>query len=84
MRSDDVEEFVLKRPFQPFRLTLSNGTEYDIHHPEMAMVGYSSVTVGLPRPSDPRRKYDRVVTISLSHVMQIEPLNIPASQDSAS
>lgn len=84
MRSEDVQEFVLRRPFEPFRLTLTDGTNYDIHHPEMAMIGFSRITLGLPRPSGPDRVFDRVVVESLSHVMQIEPLETASSKDSAS
>jgi hypothetical protein len=51
---------------------------YEIHHPELAMVGRSSVAIGVPRPSDPRPIYDRLVTVSLLHIMQIEPIETAA------
>ena len=84
MRMDDVKEFLRQRPFRAFRLTLTNRTSYDVHHPEMAMVGLSTVTVGLPHPYEPDDVYDRLVTISLSHVMQIEFLESLSSQGSTS
>lgn len=74
MRMEDVRDHVRREPFQPFRLTLTDGRTYDIHHPELAMVGRSAVAVGLPRPGDPEPIYDRLVTISLLHIMQIEAL----------
>lgn len=82
MRVDDVKIFLRKQPFRPFRMTLTNGTSYEVHHPEMAMVGLSTVTVGLPHPKEPDDVYDRLITISLSHIMQIESLATADSRDS--
>ncbi|MGA2702239.1 MAG: hypothetical protein ABSH35_14235 [Isosphaeraceae bacterium] len=74
MRPEDVREFLKRQPFQPFRLTLTDGRSYDILHPELALVGRSWVGVGLARPGDPEGVADRLVTVSLLHIMQIEPL----------
>ena len=74
MRAQDVSEFVRKRPFEPFRIMLTNGITYDVVHPDLVMVGHWAITIGLPRPNGPQTIYDRVVTVSLLHVMQIEPL----------
>lgn len=74
MRPEDIREFLKSQPFQPFRLTLTDGCTYDVMHPELAMVGRSSVSVGVPKPGDPEPVYDRLITVSLLHIMQIEPL----------
>ncbi len=74
MRPDDVREFLKRQPFQPFRLTLTDGRSYDILHPELALVGRSWVAVGLARPGNSEGVADRLVTVSLPHIMQIEPL----------
>jgi hypothetical protein len=74
MRPEDVREFLKRQPFQPFRLTLTDSRTYDVMHPELAMVGRSTVSVGVPRPGDPEPVYDRLVMISLLHIIQIEPL----------
>jgi len=74
MRTEDISEYVKRLPFQPFRLTLTDGRTYEVHHPELAMVGRSTVAIGLPRPGDPEPVYDRLVTVSLLHVMQVEAL----------
>jgi hypothetical protein len=73
MRPEDIRGFLQRKPFQPFRLTLTDGRTYEIRHPELAMVGRSSVAIGVPAPNDPNPVYDRLVTISLLHIMQIEP-----------
>jgi hypothetical protein len=74
MRSEDIREFVSRQPFQPFRITLTDGRTYDVLHPELAMVGRSNVAVGLVRPGDQEPIYDRLVTVSLHHIMQVEPI----------
>ena len=71
MRPEEVRDFVQRRPF---RVTLTDGRSYEIRHPEMAMVGRSTVAIGLPAPDDPRPIYDRLVTVSLLHVIEIEPV----------
>ena len=43
-------------------------------HPELAMVGRSWVQVGLARPGDPENIAERLNSVSLLHIMQIEPL----------
>jgi hypothetical protein len=74
MRAHDVHEFVRRQPFQPFRVTLTDGRTYDVTHPELAMVGHQTIALGLPKTHGPAFIYDRLVTVSLLHIMQIEPL----------
>lgn len=71
MRPEDIREFLQHKPFQPFRLTLADGRTYEVRHPELAMVGRSAVAIGVPAPDDPRPVYDRLVTVSLLHIMQV-------------
>ncbi len=72
MRPEDIREFLRSRPFHPFRITLTDGRTYSVQHPELAMVGRATVAIGLPRPNDPEPVYDRLVTISLLHIMEVE------------
>jgi hypothetical protein len=77
MRPDDLLNQLRKRPFQPFRLALTDGRSYEVPHPELAMIGRSTVIIGLARPGEAEPVFDRHVTVSLLHIMQIEP-TIPA------
>ena len=74
MRPEEFRNFLRRRPFQPFRLTLTDGRTYDVLHPEMAMVGRSTIVVGIPGPDRSDPIYDHTEMVSLLHVMQIEPL----------
>ncbi len=74
MRPEDIREFLKRQPFQPFRVTLTDGRSYDVLHPELALLGRSWVALGLARPGDSEVVADRLITVSLLHIMQIEPL----------
>ncbi len=74
MHPEEFREFLRRQPFQPFRITLTDGRTYDIFHPELAMVGHSTIAIGLLGDDNEEPIYDRLVTISLLHVMQIEPV----------
>jgi hypothetical protein len=76
MRPDDLLRFIRKQPFEPFRMMLTDGRTYEIKHPDLAMVGRSSVVVGVPTiQRDPDQLIaDRMVTVSLLHIMELEPI----------
>jgi hypothetical protein len=78
VRPEDIREFVRKSPFQPFRITLTDGRTYDVRHPELAMVGRSAVAIGIPSADTAEPIYDRLVTVSLLHITQAEPLEASA------
>ena len=79
MRPEDLLNDLRKQPFQPLRLTLTDGRTYDVHHPELALVGRSIVLIGLERPGDPDPVFDRHVTVSLRHILQVEPIATAAA-----
>jgi hypothetical protein len=66
MRPEDIRDFLQRKPFQPLRVTLTDGRTYEVRHPEMMMVGRSSVAIGLPAPNDPSPVFNRLVTVSKS------------------
>ncbi len=69
MSPNEILEDVRKRPFEPFRLIVSDGTHYDVFHPELCMVGASSVTIGLARdPASPL--YERQIKIDCRHAIK--------------
>jgi hypothetical protein len=71
MSSDDLLQFVRQRPFIPFDLVTTDGTRYEVRHPEMLMAGHRTVTIGFPdNPAVP--VYDRQVIVSMLHVQRLE------------
>jgi hypothetical protein len=45
MRFGKIGEYVQAEPFCPFRIKMASGQAFDIRHPEMILVGRSSVRV---------------------------------------
>ncbi len=76
MTFDDLKTQMDIRPFAPFRLFLTDGTTFDVRHPELFMLGRRSVIVGLAAEPN-QTHYDRWTTVDLFHIMRTEPL--PAS-----
>ena len=76
MRPEDIRGFLQQSPFRPFRVTLTDGRTYEVRHPELAMVWRSTIAIGLPAPTETNPVYDKLVTVSLLHVMQVEPCEV--------
>jgi hypothetical protein len=77
MRAHDLLRWLRRRPFRSFRVLVSTGAAYDVLHPELMLVGNSTVTLEL---SDPQRLFfetRREVEISLAHIVQLQ--EIPAT-----
>jgi hypothetical protein len=82
MRTADMNELLRRQPFRPFRIHLSNGTSYDIQHPELAVVGRTTMFIGIPAPDMPTATYDHFAIVTLLHINNVEPL--PATPSSTS
>ena len=78
MRPEDIRTFLTKKPFQLFRITLTDWRSYEIRHPELVAVGRSIIFIGLPSADDPEPVFDRFVWVSLLHVVQVEPVELAA------
>jgi hypothetical protein len=65
-----------RRPFLPFRLTLTEGTTYDVRHPEFCMVGRRSAVIGLEPLHENDQLFDHTTTVDLLHIVKLEPLEV--------
>ncbi len=74
MRPEDLYDRLHKRPFEPFRISLTDGRVFDIRHPKINMVGVSYIIIGIPIPNDPDPIADHSIKIPLSLVRGVEPL----------
>jgi hypothetical protein len=75
MNAQDVVRHLKEQPFIPFRIHLDDGRTFDIRHPEMMIVTKRIAVVAIPRPGSPNSIYDNVVTLSLLHIVTIEPIH---------
>lgn len=73
MSPNDILTFTRKKPFEPFRLLVTDGTTYDIRHPEFYMVLQTSVIVGVP--GNPQTKIpESAEWIDARHIVKLIPL----------
>lgn len=79
MRHTDIRDFTRAVPFVPFRLFLSSGETFDIHHPDMVVATPGTVHIGVPAPGDDPDAANRVKVVSLYHVVKGECLPTPTA-----
>ncbi|MBI1825385.1 MAG: hypothetical protein HYR83_03275 [Planctomycetes bacterium] len=72
MRPDDISSRLRVQTFQPIRLYISDGSFYDIHHPELVMVGRTEVVIGLKL--NPNFVVGRFAYVDPIHITRIEPI----------
>jgi hypothetical protein len=72
--------FLAVKPFQPVRVFLKDGRNYDIRSRQLAVVGETWLDIGIPAPDEPDPIYDYVVTVPLEEIDRVERLTAaPAS-----
>jgi hypothetical protein len=74
MRPEELRNLLRRRPFVPIRIHLTDGTTYDVRHPEMAFLTRSTVEVGIEH-QEGSGIADDVIYCSLIHVVRVENLN---------
>jgi hypothetical protein len=68
-------EYVSAEPFQPFRIKMASGQAYEIRHPEMILVGRSSVRVYTSTVAD-SEKPPHWHDVSMMLMETLEPIDI--------
>jgi hypothetical protein len=74
MQLPDLQDALRRRPFVPFRLFISDGATYDVHHPELCVPGRRSLFIGLTEAEPSEPVFDRYAIVDLVHVTRLEPL----------
>ncbi|HWG41451.1 MAG TPA: hypothetical protein VN688_01605 [Gemmataceae bacterium] len=78
MQQEDVEKKVRQRPFKPFRLYLTDGSTYEVRHPELIMLGRRYLVLGIA--ADPSQTvFDQSVDIDLFHIVRMDYVETPAA-----
>ena len=73
MRPDDLSNALTPQSFRPFAVNMSNGETYQVTHPEQVIVDRSVAVIGTGRLNGHRR-YERLVTCALVHIVSLVPL----------
>ena len=74
MAPADVLQALRKRPFEPFHIEVSDGSAYEIRHPELVMVGMGALIIGIPAAGQALPVYERAETVSMRHVVKLIPM----------
>ena len=78
MSADDIRVFSKRQPFEPFRVKVTGNAFYEVTHPDMIMVGDTAIAVLITQPDRPGGPASTIKTISLYHVIELEPLPVNA------
>lgn len=71
--AEDVYKRVKSQPFVPLSIATSDGEKFDVHHPDLVMVGRRWVLVGTASRKSPA--YAELVTrIAMIHITALEDL----------
>jgi hypothetical protein len=71
---DDLKNLLDARPFQPFRLFLSDGGHVDVLSRELVILGKRFAVVGILDPDTNDKAVDRYTTVWYLHVARHEML----------
>ena len=73
MRRATVKHLIERKPFKPFRLTLSNSETFDIKHPEAAYLAEKFLALARP-PTEASGSDDaEMVWIDYLHIVHCQP-----------
>jgi len=77
MSPEDLSDLLRTKPFQPFRLHMTDGSSFDVWHPEGAVPTRRVLILGMG--GDPSSGvFDRAVQLTILHVVRVEPLEVPS------
>jgi hypothetical protein len=69
----ELQRLLRQRPFQPFRVVVSDGRTYDVRYPEMNLLARGFIKIGIPEPG-PNPLCDHTEFVWLSQIARVEPL----------
>lgn len=71
-----IRKRLKEQPFVPVRIVTSSGESYEVHHPDLVLVGERDIQVGISSKKDPSI-YSQVSRVALMHITAIEDLPVP-------
>ena len=77
MTTRKLVDYVTAEPFRPFRIKMASGQAFEIRHPEMILVGRTSVRVYSATGDD---THDKWHDVSLMLMETVEPVDAAVSQ----
>jgi len=75
---EEIRELLRKRPFQPFRVHLTDGRSFTIEYPIINAVIETCMTIGIPTPNDPDPLAERRIYVDLNRIERVAVLDYPS------
>lgn len=70
MSPETFRSFLIRKPFEPLRVTMSSGQAFDVPHREMALITKAGVVIVLP--DEKGQPSDRIEFCSFLHIASVE------------
>lgn len=77
MRAEQIHAHLQRRPFEPIRVFLSDGSHYHVRHPDMAIVSARTLVIGIGGGNGMPEQFAFCDPV---HVTRIEPLSSPSQR----
>jgi hypothetical protein len=74
MNPDDLLSLLRRKPFEPFRIHLTDGTVYEVRHPDLVWVGRRVCLIGWPAQDTAVPVFERYDQVSLLHITKLTPV----------
>ena len=78
MTPEDLRLLVKRRPFKPFRITMSTTETFDVWHPDLLIVGRSIAALGLGKAGE-EPIADGIIWLDLDQIVHIQPAPMPGT-----
>jgi len=62
------------QPFMPVRFVLTTDQTYEIHHPDLVLVGRRDVSIGITKHPDGEPINDQLTRVALAHITELQDL----------
>jgi hypothetical protein len=72
MRRNELADALGSRPFRPFRIHVSDGSIYEVRHPELVHLTHHAALVCTPVDDQPPIFIERFYLLDLIHITQLE------------
>jgi hypothetical protein len=78
MDRDKIQSLLRQRPFEPFRVHLTDGRTFAIHYPRMNLLGQTFIKIGIFDPQEPDPVCDHTEFVPLHLIDRLEMLSSPS------
>ena len=75
MIREQLQSLVRRRPFQPFRIHLTDGRVLNIPYTGMTLLAHNYINIGIPVTEGPQPICDRLEHVPFSLIQRIEDAN---------